>query len=93
MKKPLSSETAGALAALGNLARYKTHGGYVWAAVTEDGALLCVPCVRDNYRLIRTSTRDEAADGWQVIAITHSGESDGAEQCDHCSRELWSAPE
>jgi hypothetical protein len=35
-----------ALRSLRALARYETHGGYVWGALMSDGELLCVPCVR-----------------------------------------------
>jgi hypothetical protein len=74
---------------LRNLARYRTHGGYVWAAVMEDCALVCTPCVRENYRQILRATRDGARDGWRCVGITHSGESDQAETCAHCGRVIW----
>lgn len=70
------------------LARYKTHGGYVWAAVMNDGALVCTPCVRANYRQIFRSTRDQLRDGWCCEAITHSGEWDESEWCAHCNAQL-----
>lgn len=68
------------------LARYQTHGGYVWAAVMDDGELLCVPCVRENYRQIFQATRDRARDGWQCVGVANSGES---EHCAHCNKEIW----
>ena len=71
------------------LARYQTHGGYVWAPVTSDGALLCVPCVRANYRQIFKATRDNDFSGWAISGITRSGESDATEHCDHCNRAIW----
>ena len=69
-------------------ARYQTHAGYVWAAVTSDGACLCARCTRENYRQIYRSTRDQVADGWQVVGLTHSGEWDEPETCAHCGTEL-----
>lgn len=78
-----------ALDQLRALARYKTHAGYRWAAVMEDGELVCVRCVRAEYRQVFRSTRDKARDGWQCIGITNSGESEESENCAHCGRELW----
>lgn len=78
-----------AVEALRDLARYRTHGGYVWAAVTSDGALLCVPCVRKNYRLILTTTIEGARDGWAVQGIANSGEAEDTEYCAHCNRAVW----
>jgi hypothetical protein len=78
-----------ALDQLRALARYKTHAGYVWAAVTNDGELLCTPCVRENYRQIFKATRDRANDGWECIGLAHSGEGVETEHCAHCSRAIW----
>lgn len=76
---------------LRNFVRYKTHGGYRWAAVMRDGALMCEHCVKDNYRQVYTATRD--ADGsnsdWQVIGLTDSGESEETEFCAQCNKLLW----
>ena len=64
------------------------HGGYVWYAVTDDGELLCATCVRENWRQIVASTREHAADGWEIIGVTHSGEVEEPENCAHCGKEL-----
>lgn len=86
--KPRS--TADVLGALRALARYQTHGGYVWAAVTSDAELLCVRCVRDNYRRIFRATADPGdCSGWRVLGLTHCGETDAAEWCAHCADQLW----
>lgn len=72
------------------LARYQTHGGYVWAAVMKDGELLCVPCVRENYRQIFRATRAPARrDGWAVAGFANSGDSESTEHCAHCNRAIW----
>ncbi len=78
-----------AMTQLRALARYQTHGGYVWAAIMEDGELVCTPCVRLEYRQIARATKTRAGTGWQCIGITHSGESETTEHCAHCNRELW----
>lgn len=70
------------------------HGGYSWYAVTEDGALLCAKCCRDNYRQIVASTRDlkpYTGDGWAIVGHTHSGEMEQNEPCAHCG--AWLGPE
>lgn len=78
-------------------ARYKTHGGYTWAAVAADGELLCEKCVRENYRRVYAATRDSDADDrdWQVIGLTHSGEVEltDAASCAHCNKVLWGSEE
>lgn len=73
-----------ALESLRILARYRTHPGYVWAAVMDDGELICTPCVRQEYRRIFRATKHKARDGWQCVGITNSGEMASAEYCVHC---------
>lgn len=82
-----------ALRLLRDLARYRTHGGYTWAAITDDGELLCVPCVRENYRQVFTATRDRTDNGWRVLAISCNADSEESEFCAHCSRRIWDHPE
>lgn len=80
--------------------RYEAqHGGYVWAAVTVDGDLLCEQCCRDNYKLAYRDTRDYQRNlglsfvtpltGWEVIGLTCSGESEETESCANCNKVLW----
>ncbi len=72
------------------LARYKTHGGYVWAAVMEDGELVCVPCVRENYKTILRATTGKLQDRtWEYAGIANSGESETTEHCAHCHNVIW----
>ncbi len=79
-----------ALRALRTLARYETHGGYTWAAVMSDGGLLCVPCVRANYRQIFRATSDPRDhSGWRVEGMIHSGDSEQSETCADCGRVIW----
>lgn len=77
------------LEALRALARYETHGGYIWAATMSDGELVCVPCLRQNYRQIFRATRAGLHDGWAVVGYTNSGESDETEYCAHCNKAIW----
>lgn len=71
-------------------ANYKTHAGYVWAAVMTDGELLCEKCVKGNYRLILQSTKDGSKNGWAFSgALTNSGESEETSNCAHCYKLLW----
>lgn len=86
--------TSHALEQLRAFARYRTHAGYKWAAVMEDGELMCEPCVRGEYRQVFRATRGDAGANrdFKVIGLTHSGEHEGAaEHCAHCSRELFAA--
>ncbi len=82
-------KTNDALRTLHALAAYETHGGYSWAAVTSDGALLCVTCVREHYRQIFRATQESDQSGWAVDGITHSGEAEETEYCSHCNAEVW----
>ena len=62
------------------------HGGYSWFAVMNDGALLCAPCVRENWRQIVGDTRARADTGWCVQGYLNSGDLDEPETCAHCNR-------
>lgn len=87
-----------ALTQLKHFVRYKTHGGYRWAAVMSDGALLCEPCTIENYRQVYAETlraskgRHVFNSGWQCVGLAHSGESSDTEFCTHCNKLLWEAP-
>ena len=71
------------------LCRYETHGGYVWAGVMSDGELLCVPCLRAEYRQVFRATRDSDQSGWALVGYVHSGESESTEYCAHCNAPIW----
>ncbi len=75
------------------LCRYETHGGYVWAAVMSDGALMCVPCLRQEYRQVFVATRDQDDSGFALVGYTNSGESESTEYCAHCNKIIWEACE
>lgn len=73
--------------------RYTWPGGYEMYAVCTDGELLCMPCIKDNWRDV---SFDTAADpqgwgGWAVMGITHDGEmepDEGPVYCYHCNNPL-----
>lgn len=64
--------------------RYAFPGGYELLGVTNDGALLCSQCVRDNYPAIIDSARTDTRDGWLIDAIITSDHCENFERCDHC---------
>lgn len=72
------------------LARYQTHGGYTWAMVADDGQMICIPCVRANYRLILHATHTATPNGWQCVGMANDGETDDSDDCAHCNKNLWS---
>jgi len=61
--------------------------GDSWAAVCKDGELLCMRCVRGNYRQIYAASvnRDDAQ--WAIVGLTNRGEKSAA--CAHCATILW----
>lgn len=82
---------------LRTLCRYQTHSGYVWAAVMADGDMLCVPCLRANYRTVfRATVAAEVTrpdEEWRVIGHHNNGNSDQTEVCAHCHRVIWEKAE
>jgi hypothetical protein len=67
---------------------YSWPGGYEMAVLMDDHMLVCFKCLRDNYRLIRESTRDEMRNGWQVVQAVLVEGFDEPEHCAHCGRLL-----
>ena len=68
-------------------------GGYEKVAIMHDGESVCWQCVRDNYRLILTSTRDNDADGWEIVGVDIIQEyfdqgADGIYYCANCYRPI-----
>ena len=58
-------------------------GGYELWALTDDGGVLCRACCRTEYPRIATA---DPGDGWNVIGLSHDGETDSRVDCDHCGR-------
>lgn len=68
---------------------FTSLGAYTIAYVTSDGACLCDDCARAEFRQIVAAIRDRDHSGWRVVAITHAGETDEQEYCDHCNRHIF----
>lgn len=77
------------LESLRALCRYETHGGYTWAGVLSGGELLCVPCLRAEYRQVFRATRDQDKSGWALVGYANSGESESTEYCVNCNKPVW----
>jgi hypothetical protein len=73
-------------------ARHETYGGYVWAAVTRDGELLCEGCVLANYRRHFRATQNDERNNLNIAGLDNSGEHDELEHCARCNKALWGAP-
>lgn len=74
---------------LRKLRRGEYHAGYVWAAMMDDGELVCEPCVRQEYTQIYKSTYAKAGNGWQCIGVVGSHEEAEAAYCAHCNKLIW----
>ena len=62
--------------------RFAWPGGYAIFFVTDDGGVLCSPCVVDNWD---DTIRDaDTGDGWKIEASDHTGNCDDIPTCDHC---------
>jgi hypothetical protein len=73
------------------------HPGYIWAAVMDDGDVMCRVCVRDNWSLIVEAGRDPASNhGWRVVGVANASEDaaeaehagEPAPMCCHCGGTL-----
>ena len=65
---------------------YVWPGGYELSYITNDWALLCGQCVREELYQVIYSIRHEINDGWRVIGSGVMYE--GGNICDHCSKNL-----
>ena len=70
--------------------QYAWPGGYPMFALCADGGVLSHTAVKDNYRLIRESMRDDNDKQWQVVAIDINWE-DAELYCDHTGDLIESA--
>jgi hypothetical protein len=69
---------------------YAWPGGYPLYAITHDGAALCFPCVRKEWRQVVWDYLHRASTGWRVDAFDVSYE-DPDLHCAHCSKRIESA--
>lgn len=66
-------------------APYAWPGGYTKILVMHDGEVLCSDCARADFRLIVSSTRTGARDGWQAEGVTLHQEGP-ALYCANCNK-------
>lgn len=69
-------------------ARYTSIGGYELFLITSDGAVICCDCAQKEYRQIAYSVRRKINDGWRVVGVECTGNTDNFLSCDHCGRVL-----
>jgi hypothetical protein len=65
--------------------RYAWPGGYEKIYITDDGAILCDPCVRKEFAQIIRAIKYGYRDGWRVGGVDTVEEADERIVCDHCS--------
>jgi hypothetical protein len=69
--------------------KFAWPGGYALFGICSDGEMLCSNCMRENFRQILWSVKNNSRDGWRVDCITSSGEVElDGDRCAHCGREL-----
>ena len=61
--------------------KYAWPGGYQLFGITSDGGLLCVNCMRKQWRNIVWSRLNRVCDGWRVTAIDSAASLESAEYC------------
>ena len=69
---------------------YAWPGGYPKTLLFADGQVCCADCAKENYRLIRSDTKDNYRGGWQVEAVQIFWEGP-VEFCAHCECPIESA--
>lgn len=69
-------------------ARYTLLGGYELYFITSDGAAICCDCAQKEYRQIAYSVRHKINDGWRVVGVECTANTDNFLSCDHCGRVL-----
>jgi hypothetical protein len=66
------------------IARHPFSLSYENVAVMHDGCLLCPTCLKENYKMILDSTKNEDHTSWEVIAVECENMFEG-EYCAHCN--------
>lgn len=69
---------------------YAWPGGYPLFFVTADGAALSFEAVREQYRSVLRSIRDNVNYGWQVVGVETNWENPDL-YCDHTGKRIESA--
>ena len=66
--------------------RFTFPGAYELFFITDDGGVLCSPCVVTEWD--DTISQADEGDGWFIVGVDHSGNCDEPVHCDHCNREV-----
>ena len=67
-------------------------GGYDLYFVTSDGGCLCHACASKERRNVADSIATKCDDGWRVMAVDTTADTDSEVRCDHCNvvlKEEW----
>ena len=70
--------------------KYAWPGGYPMYGIANDGAALCIDCMRKEYKQIAYSNRHNINDGWKIDAVDINYE-DANLTCEHCNKSIESA--
>jgi len=70
--------------------KYAWPGGYPMYGITNDGAALCIDCMRKEYKQIAYARKHRLRDGWRVDAVDINYE-DTDLMCEHCNQFIESA--
>ena len=57
-------------------------------AITSDGGTLCHKCMSSERRAIVDSIATKCDDGWRVVALDATCNTDSEVRCDHCNTVL-----
>jgi hypothetical protein len=68
--------------------RYAWPGGYEIFGLTDDGAVLCTPCMRTEWKQIAYARRHGLRNGWHVVGIATTECAEESVTCDHCGKDL-----
>jgi hypothetical protein len=67
---------------------YAWPGGYDLYFMTSDGAALCHGCATKERRSVIDSIATKCNDGWRVVAVDATCNTDSEVRCDHCATVL-----
>tara|TARA_Y100000031_G_scaffold153640_1_gene199374 strand:- start:306 stop:578 length:273 start_codon:yes stop_codon:yes gene_type:complete len=77
---------------LGEMLRYGRWafpGGYEVFYVTDDGEVLCYPCVKKDIEAVLDSVRNEINDGWRIVGFETTASIEENTNCVHCNYSIW----
>ena len=66
---------------------YTFPGAYQVTAIMDDGEVVCHDCLKENYREILQSTKNNDRDGWTFVGADVLWEGPSL-YCAHCNSEI-----